>query len=106
MNQTTKRRAAGMIAVNAQLSAIAGQPSTLKQLLACFKTSAVLRRAWKIARAGLAEPEQPAQLAPILPPARAPQPAQLPEQLPEQQPAPAQPAMQWGPGTWKPEIKW
>lgn len=46
---TKSRRPAGMVAVNQQLSAIAGGPATLKQLLQCFKSNALLRRAFRYA---------------------------------------------------------
>lgn len=89
MNQT-KRRPAGMVAINAQLTAIAGQPATLKQLMACLKTSATLRRAWRNARAALVESPPHAPL---------PAPAQPQQPAPEPAPAPTPEPLKWGPST-------
>lgn len=94
-------RAGGMIAVNQQLSAIAGKPATLKQLLVCFKSNALLRRAFRYALQAELSPkvkERPRlrllapqahlqQLQPQIKPA--PEPAAPPVQQPAPAPAPA-----------------
>lgn len=117
------RRAGGMIAVNQQLSAIAERPATLKQLLACFKSNAALRRAFRYAlqaelspkaksrpRGRLLAPQaQLQQLQPVPPPEQPqppPAPAELPEQPAQRPEPPAETGQKWsetkkyGSGTW------
>ena len=79
------RRPAGMIAVNAQISAAAGQPATLKQLLQCLQSNATLRRAWRNARKNLVVE----QLPQVQQPQQPQQPQQQQQQQQQQQPEPA-----------------
>lgn len=107
MNTTKSGRRGGMVYLNEKLSAIAGQPATLAQLMLCFQTNAALRRAWKNARSALVVappaaqlqplPATPACPAPPAPPAPAPAPlAPIAPIAPAQPAQPAQPAApQW-----------
>lgn len=107
MNTTKPGCRGGMIYINEKLSAIAGQPATLAQLMLCFQTNAALRRAWKNARSALVVappaaqlqplPATPACPAPPAPPAPAPAPlAPIAPIAPAQPAQPAQPAApQW-----------